>query len=81
VNSVDRLACAPPEKLAEYGVTADNSDLLNPGAEMKAACKQMLDKFRAEQMIRAAGVGSPEEFRDVLMAAVEMMGGDSASTG
>lgn len=77
MSEVDRIACAPPERLARYGVTRDNHDLLRPGPGVVEQYNRLMTQLRAQQLLRAGGGMTPGQFRDALVEAFQMLGGES----
>ena len=75
MNPVDAMAMWPARLLEKFGVTDDNADLLRPGPETAEKMRRAAAALRAERLIAASGAMTAAEFREAIVAALEMLDG------
>ena len=74
---LDRLLAGPVGPLTDLGVTEDSADLFRLRGAAAEAAEMVRRVDRAESIVRAAAVMTPDELRRAVLDAANLLGGTS----
>lgn len=75
MSDLDRLLAGPVAGLAALGVSEDEADLCRLRGAAAAAADTTRRTDRAEKIVRAGSLMSPEELRQAILDAAHLLGG------